>query len=84
MGHTPYIKAANGLEQHPEFATFPSHCPFSYAVLSLACMAPTPTDRPPFFQIFEVLSSLRVELGSGRYRDWAGQERVRFWVSPCG
>ena len=64
-------------EQHPDFPNLPDYCPFTYAVLALACMAPVPGDRPPFFQVFEVLSSLDAELASGSYVDWAGQTRVR-------
>lgn len=81
MGCPPYITGPAGLEQHPDFPSFPSHCPFNYAVLALACMAPSPEDRPPFFQIFEVLTSLDVELANGDYRDWAGQMRVRLCVA---
>jgi serine/threonine protein kinase len=78
MGQPPYVISQDGAAvQHPDFPTFPSHCPFNYAVLALACMAPVPADRPPFFQVFEVLTSLDVELSNGLYVDWAGKTRVR-------
>ena len=76
-GELPYVTQDRRAEQHPDFPNLPDYCPFNYAVLALACMAPVPGDRPPFFQVFEVLSSLDAELASGSYVDWAGQTRVR-------
>ena len=71
----------NESQATPEVAasTFPDSCPFNYAVLALACMSQNPEDRPPMFQIQEVLRSVDVEVGSGRhYMDWTGSHRVRY------
>lgn len=61
----------------PDERPFPTSCPFNYAVLALACMANNPDDRPPMYQIYEVLTSLDVELTTGFYIDWSGTQRVR-------
>jgi hypothetical protein len=60
----------------PDGRPFPTSCPFNYAVLALACMASNPDDRPPMYQIYEVLTSLDVELTTGFYIDWSGTQRV--------
>lgn len=58
--------------------TFPNSCPFNYAVLSLACMAKNPDDRPPMFHVQEVLKSLDAEVTTNQsYLDWTGSQRVR-------
>ena len=58
--------------------TFSDSCPFNYAVLALACMSKNPDDRPPLFQIQEVLQALNVEVTTGQsYLDWTGAQRVR-------
>lgn len=77
LGQPPFVLTDSGAAPHPQFPTFPSHCPFNYAVLALACMAPVPADRPPFFQVVEVLTSLDVELSGATYVDWSGTQRVR-------
>ena len=57
--------------------TFPNSCPFNYAVLALACMSKNPDDRPPLFQIQDVLQALNVEVTTGQsYLDWTGSQRV--------
>jgi hypothetical protein len=57
--------------------TFPHSCPFNYAVLSLACMANNPDDRPPMLQVQEVLQALDAEVTRGlTYLDCTGSQRV--------
>jgi Protein tyrosine and serine/threonine kinase len=77
-GTPPFtLSLAGDVVQAPDFPTFPDHAPFNYAVLALACMAPEPGERPPFFQAYEVLAALEGELGSGTYVDWTGHSGVR-------
>lgn len=74
----PFIMRPDGAYvPHPDFPSFPDVAPFNYAVLALACMAPVPAERPPAFQVFEVLSALEAELAASSYVDWSGQTRVR-------
>eukprot|EP00892_Ulva_mutabilis_P000662 jgi/Ulvmu1/10597/UM065_0051.1 len=75
MSRAPCLETAAGMQQDPSFPGFPAVCPFNYAVLSMACMAANPEDRPPVHQAYEVLTSLEVELAAGIYFDWTGAQR---------
>lgn len=77
MSRAPFLETASGVQPDPSFPGFPAVCPFNYAVLSMACMAASPDDRPPVNQVYEVLTSLEVELAAGIYFDWTGVQRVR-------
>lgn len=77
MSRLPFKHTDLGVQQDPSFPGFPAVCPFNYAVLSMACMAANPEDRPPIYQAYEVLTSLEVELAAGTFFDWTGMQRVR-------
>lgn len=77
MSRPPVSMTDSGLRQDPSFPGFPAVCPFNYAVLSTACMASNPDDRPPIYQAYEVLTSLEVELAAGTFFDWTGTQRVQ-------
>lgn len=75
--HVPLLVAPSPLSepraQAPDFPDLPDVCPFNYAVLALACMAPTPEDRPPFFQV-------RYTPELHCVADWTA---VQFGGTPC-
>ena len=72
----PYISRDGILERHPNFPAFQVHVPLTYTLLAIACMSSSPTDRPSFQQIMEVLTSLNKELECGRYIDAQGNMQV--------
>lgn len=82
MSRQPFLQTLSGVEKDPNFPSFPTVCPFNYAVLSMACMAQNPEDRPSMNQIFEVLTSLEVDLATGTFFDWTGSQRVRHIYLP--
>jgi Protein tyrosine and serine/threonine kinase len=59
MGQPPCLETPSGhLSHHTSFPTFPDFCPFNYAVLALACMAPEPRERPPMYQVRNCILTL--------------------------
>jgi serine/threonine protein kinase len=63
-GTPPYMLSNQGSRpvQHPAFPSFPRSCPLSFSSLATACLAPEPSARPNFHQIYEALDDLHKHL----------------------
>lgn len=76
---------SGGFHRHPAFPDIPTSVALTYTLLVKACLSPTPSDRPTFPQILQILLDVEREVSTGTYIDSLGvpQASSALQGMPC-